>query len=170
MAYVDPRYLEHQRKRFTRNNAHLYIRHDAWRFAPPGSPRYSGNDVVRYFEPESDNLGPAGERKDTAFPGESDWRDDPEVQRTVAEMKQDIRELLLLYKYSPDQPRVPAGNSDGGRWMSGEGDDVSIVAQAGRPNIDRQNNIGVIVRRWVSLRSTHPTNSVRATGIAKTFV
>jgi hypothetical protein len=53
--------------------------------------------VVRYFEPESDNRGAAGERKDTAFPGESDWRDDPEVQRIVAEMKQDIRELLLLY-------------------------------------------------------------------------
>jgi len=25
----------------------------------------------------------------------------------------------LLAKYSPDQPRVPAGNSDGGQWTSG---------------------------------------------------
>ncbi|MBK8008457.1 MAG: phage portal protein [Rhizobiales bacterium] len=27
----------------------------------------------------------------------------------------------LLAKYSPDQPRVPAGNSDGGQWTSGGG-------------------------------------------------
>jgi hypothetical protein len=53
MGYIDPRYLEHQRQRFTRNNARLHIRHDAWRFAPPGAPRYSGKDVVRYFEPDS---------------------------------------------------------------------------------------------------------------------
>ena len=39
MGYIDPGYLEHQRKRFTRNNAQLYIRHDAWRFAPPGFTR-----------------------------------------------------------------------------------------------------------------------------------
>jgi hypothetical protein len=26
----------------------------------------------------------------------------------------------LAAKYDPDQPRVPAGNSDGGRWTSGE--------------------------------------------------
>lgn len=26
-----------------------------------------------------------------------------------------------LSKYSPDQPRVPAGNSDGGEWTSGDG-------------------------------------------------
>lgn len=25
----------------------------------------------------------------------------------------------IARKYSPDQPRVPAGNSDGGRWTSG---------------------------------------------------
>lgn len=28
---------------------------------------------------------------------------------------------LLLRKYSPDQPRVPAGNSGGGQWTSGSG-------------------------------------------------
>ena len=29
--------------------------------------------------------------------------------------------LLLLGKYSPEQPRVPAGNPDGGQWTSGGG-------------------------------------------------
>ena len=28
-----------------------------------------------------------------------------------------------LWKYSPDQPRVPAGSSDGGQWTSGDGGD-----------------------------------------------
>jgi hypothetical protein len=32
MGYIDPRYLEHQRQRFTRNNARLYIRQDVERF------------------------------------------------------------------------------------------------------------------------------------------
>jgi hypothetical protein len=36
MGYIDPRYLEHQRKRFTRNNARLYIRHGVERFFLPG--------------------------------------------------------------------------------------------------------------------------------------
>ena len=40
---------EHQRRRWMRPNAHLYIRHDAHRFMPPGSPIYVGRDVVKYF-------------------------------------------------------------------------------------------------------------------------
>ncbi len=35
----------------------------------------------------------------------------------------------LLAKYSPDQPRVPAGNSDGGQWTSGgEGEGGSAAS------------------------------------------
>ena len=32
------------------------------------------------------------------------------------------RELQLEKRYSPDQPRMPAGQSDGGQWTSGSGD------------------------------------------------
>jgi hypothetical protein len=46
-----PAWREHVRKRM-RTNAHLAIRHDAYRFMPPGSPRYVGKDVVNYFWPE----------------------------------------------------------------------------------------------------------------------
>jgi hypothetical protein len=35
-----------------RTNAHHYIRHDAYRFMPPGSPLYVGRDVVKYFWPD----------------------------------------------------------------------------------------------------------------------
>jgi hypothetical protein len=42
----------------------------------------------------------------------------------------------LAAKYDPDQPRVPAGNSDGGRWTSGESNAVqSIIATARRLNL-----------------------------------
>jgi hypothetical protein len=42
-----PAWREHVRKRM-RTNTHLAIRHDAYRFMPPGSPRYVGKDVVNY--------------------------------------------------------------------------------------------------------------------------
>jgi len=39
-------------------------------------------------------------------------------------------------KYAPNQPRVPAGNPDGGQWTSGAADDVeTIVATAKRLNL-----------------------------------
>src|SRR5207249_806609 len=37
-----------------------------------------------------------------------------------------FRRLLHARKYSPDQPRVPAGNSDGGQWTSGSGGAQSV--------------------------------------------
>lgn len=64
MAQLHPAWLEHQRRRWTRSAAHLWLRPDRDRFLR--SPRY--------------------ERK-----------------------------------YSPDRPRVPAGNPDGGRWTNSDG-------------------------------------------------
>ncbi|MDP2298701.1 MAG: hypothetical protein Q8M24_24960 [Pseudolabrys sp.] len=65
-------YLEHQRKRFMRPDAHRFIRPD-WR---------------RYASPLSEKDHPFAEYE---------------------------------LKYSPDQPRVPAGSSGGGQW-TGSGD------------------------------------------------
>jgi hypothetical protein len=52
MDQINDAWEERQRNRWRRANAHLYIRHDAWRFMPAGSPLYVGRDVVKYFEPE----------------------------------------------------------------------------------------------------------------------
>jgi hypothetical protein len=84
MTQFKPEWLEHQRKRWMRPDAHAWIRHDAHRFMPPGSPIYVGRDVVKYFWP------------------------DPQADER---------------KYSPDQPRISAGNSDGGQWTSDAGND-----------------------------------------------
>jgi len=42
-----------------------------------------------------------------------------------------IRLARLLVKYNPDQPRVPAGSADGGRWTAG-GEEVVRVAENDR--------------------------------------
>jgi hypothetical protein len=47
------------------------------------------------------------------------------LARGVRKLAEELPALVMaelrseLKKYSPDQPRVPAGNSDGGRWTSG---------------------------------------------------
>jgi len=37
----------------------------------------------------------------------------------------DLYEALLKAEFNPDEPRVPAGNPDGGQWTSDEGSDTS---------------------------------------------
>ena len=39
-------------------------------------------------------------------------------------------------KYSPDQPRVPAGNPDGGQWTSGSGAGMRRSPQGAKPRDD----------------------------------
>lgn len=124
-----PAWVEHQRKRWTRPNAHLWIRHDAYRFAPPGAPRWVGKDVVRYF-----CSNPASDSPAQSFDGEVELdlaaeraallRFKSELASLKAELK--FRRLLHARKYSPDQPRVPAGNPDGGQWTSSEGTDSGV--------------------------------------------
>jgi hypothetical protein len=57
----------------------------------------------------------------------------PRTWQVRLEIMKAIRTLVAqddLEKFDPDQPRVPAGNSDGGRWTNG-GDSESS-ANAGR--------------------------------------
>jgi hypothetical protein len=135
--HMPPAVLEHRRKLFTRTNAHLFVRHDAWRFAPPGTPRYVGKDVARYCEVEP-NVGEAGESERKEYsPG-----DPADLSADIEALRRDLRELaaigvqlkrLRLLRalkggFNPDQPRVPAGSRDGGQWTSGGGPDGSLVA------------------------------------------
>jgi hypothetical protein len=44
------------------------------------------------------------------------------IQDETLLLRRDIAARKLRQrKYSPDQPRVPAGNAGGGQWTSGEG-------------------------------------------------
>lgn len=51
------------------------------------------------------------------------WREAVELRRRIVALKAQTRRLRrnLGAKYNPGQPRVPAGNADGGQWTSGAG-------------------------------------------------
>ena len=55
-------------------------------------------------------------------------RDLDALARGVRKLGEELPALVMaelqseLKKYSPDQPRVPAGNRDGGRWVGENGD------------------------------------------------
>jgi hypothetical protein len=66
-------------------------------------------------------------------------RDLDVLARGVRKLAEELPALVMaelqseLKKYSPDQPRVPAGNRDGGRWTSG--------SKAGTDALDVQNDL-----------------------------
>ena len=72
MTQVKDDAADYQRRRWLRPNAHLYIRHDAYRFAPPGSPFYVGRDVVKYFWPDPSSQ-PSNADNSASRPGVVDW-------------------------------------------------------------------------------------------------
>jgi hypothetical protein len=86
----------------------------------PDAQRWLRQDHARYIRPEA----PAPERKswrERAFDRElaALRREQAALRRALTEVKF----ALLVRKggFGPDQPRVPAGNPDGGQWTSGGG-------------------------------------------------
>ena len=99
---------------------------------PPGSPQWVGKDVVRYFwtEPEREKALPGKRKFDRRLSMASNEAIalDPEFEAEVLRLRRDIASLRFEFelsklgssrrKYLSDQPRVPAGNPDGGQWTS----------------------------------------------------
>ena len=128
-----PAWIAHQRARWLRPDAHLFVRPDAYRFMPPGAPRLTGKEAVRYFWPDG-----ASE----AHTQTHDHKYDAHlaaarasllaIKRQVAALAFELKFKRLLREkaYNPNQPRVPVGNPDGGRWTSEGGSEGRIrVAQ-----------------------------------------
>jgi hypothetical protein len=142
MGRFDDEFVKEQRRRFMRPDAYRYIRHDAYRFMPPGSPLYVGEDVVKYFWPEAgreQKLAQTSEAADSMSEAEL-----LEYRRELAKLRLDWELLKLAIKarkYSPNQPRVPAGNPDGGQWTSGEGGAVSSEADRNGQTPPQENEI-----------------------------
>jgi hypothetical protein len=128
MAYVDHRYLEHQRKRFTRENAQLYIRHDAERFFLPGAcPEefkrpYPKSYAQRQREAEAEERAALEAAAKERAALEQEWR---EIEWNMAALRLQRAWLQLGIQqqksYNPNQPRAPAGTSGGGQWTDGGG-------------------------------------------------
>jgi hypothetical protein len=76
---------------------------------------------------------PADEAKARALAEQESLRADLEhLHRLVKDLRIDLALRRLRHKYSPDQPRVPAGNPDGGQWTDGGGSGADRSAVAGR--------------------------------------
>jgi hypothetical protein len=123
-----PEWIAHQRRRFTRPDGERYIRPDAYRFMPPGAPRCVGKDVLRYCEPgraDRKNNRLACVDDDTDLRGLSVERDAlVRLRSELSAIKAELKFWRLLRNskaYNPNQPRVPAGNPDGGQWTSDGG-------------------------------------------------
>jgi hypothetical protein len=112
-------YDAHHRQRWLRHDAHLWIRPDAARFFPPGTdpadinptlPRQPDAAKAAAFEAQIEAEIAAGYQLLAVLR--------EEVASLRAELK---RRRALEAKYSPSQPRVPAGNPRGGQWTDRSG-------------------------------------------------
>ena len=124
MSYVNPVWLEGQRKRWQRNDAHLWIRHDAHRFMTPAGI----DEEKRAAEAEKAVRRNANE---AALAAEQDALREGllRLRRELADIKFDLALRRIFRKYSPDQPRSPKGNSDGGQWVRDAGRDGGLVSK-----------------------------------------
>src|SRR3954454_8229232 len=104
-----------------RHDMHLWIRHDAARFVRPG---FDPADVFPTLARKADaakaaafEAGIAARRRLLAV-----------LREEVAEIRADIkRRRTLEEKYSPSQPRLPAGNPRGGQWTDRSGGQGTVA-------------------------------------------
>jgi len=119
MAYIHPAAVEHHRKRWTRP--------DAYRFAPPGSPEAKPPGYLHPWAAvaRAEEAKAAAERDEFEHEVLALRAANTRVRIMLADVKFELALRRIFHKYSPDQPRVPAGNSDGGQWTSGGGGSVA---------------------------------------------
>jgi hypothetical protein len=105
----------HQRERWTRPDAHLWVRPDSARFYLPGTDLAEiFPEVARKRDAEQAAEAKAITREIEALEALRD-----ELMEIKAELARRRREDEA--KYSPSQPRVPAGNPRGGQWTDRSG-------------------------------------------------
>jgi len=150
MAWIDPRYEEHQRKRWTRP--------DSYRFFKPGCPEAK---MPGYLHPWAAVARAEEAKAQEAADWETFQREVLELRRDWEELKREIRaqqaakareaealriksdlafeRFVRTYKryiaqqkagYNPDQPSVPKGNPDGGQWSGDAGKDAGDRARS----------------------------------------
>ena len=142
MTYFHPAWLEHQRKRFTRA--------DAYRFAPPGSPEAK---PPGWLDPSATRVRLKEAQEDEARARAA--AEQEALEREILALRHDFAKLKLEYelrrfqrKYSSNQPRVPAGNPDGGQWVGAFNVPAQRPAQSEtqpRPTVLAQPGFGRLV-------------------------
>ena len=118
-------------ERWIRHDWRLWIRPDIARWMKPG---VDPADVIPALARERAQKEAAKERaraaEDAAFDtwveGERRWN--AAMREVVNELKVDLaRRRLEEAKYSPNQPRVPAGNPRGGQWTDRSGGQSTVA-------------------------------------------
>src|ERR1041384_5062096 len=113
MTYFNPIWLEGQRKRWTRP--------DSYRFFKPGCPEAK---MPGWLDPWATRVRMEEAAEDEARAQAEAAQE--QFERELLQLRWEVKKLKLEHelwrfeqKYSPDQPRVPAGSPQGGQWTSG---------------------------------------------------
>jgi hypothetical protein len=104
---------------------HLWIRHDAARFVRPG---FDPADVFPTLARKADAAKEAPLDAELAAEVAKGYRLNAVLREEVAEIRAEMkRRRLDEAKYSPSQPRVPAGNPRGGQWTDRSGGQGTVA-------------------------------------------
>jgi hypothetical protein len=121
MVYIHPAAVEHHRKR--------WLRHDAYRFAAPGTPEadpglsHPWAEVARHEQAAADEAKARALAEQDALARQVDAlrASHARVRIMLADVKFELALRALGRKYREDQPRVPAGSGrESGRWTDGQ--------------------------------------------------
>ena len=130
MSDVNEAWRKAQRARWLRPNGHLYVRADAWRLAPPGTPEAKppgwldpSMTRVRWQEAQEEEARAAFEAEVKAAQATQD-----RLWAMLAEIKYELawRKLCRKYGYDPDQPRDELG-----RWTDAGGGASTDASEEG---------------------------------------
>src|SRR3954454_8831031 len=109
-----------------RHDMHLWIRHDAARFVRPG---FDPADVFPTLARKADAAKKAPLDPELAAEVAKGYRLIAVLREQVAEIRAETkRRRELEEKYSPSQPRLPAGNPRGGQWTDRSGGQGTVAS------------------------------------------
>lgn len=127
--------LEHTRDRWLRSDFTRFLKPD-WR-----DPKYWATPPPAWAQhPDDVGFPPAAEAsaaEEMKRLGDAIWREYFEIKQLIKERQRELRSPYVQ-KYNPDQPRVPAGNPDGGEWTSGDGSSGNGAADDGSIELSGQ--------------------------------
>jgi hypothetical protein len=153
MSWIASEWVEYQRRRFARPDAHRYVRPDAYRWQRPDQVDENAPSYLRRFRAEE--MRAAESDRDAAARADAELQ---ERRLALARLRLDWELLKFALGgrkagFNPDQPRVPAGNPDGGQWTSegaGAGERVRVAGPLPRnekPEIPKTRPSGREARR-----------------------
>jgi hypothetical protein len=126
MAWFRPDAVAHRRRMFTRHDADRDMPPDAYRYLCPDAERWMSPDELCLAYPDLRERKYGGPSRQSRPPDRL-HHDEALLWEIIAIIRDARREIAALKhalvlrrkaNFNPNQPRVPAGNPDGGQWTS----------------------------------------------------